>query len=404
MKINSIITRYLFWEMIPPFLLNMIFFTFIFLMTKLLEITNMAVNYQVSIVTVLKMLIYNMPLFMNYIIPMSVMMSILLTFLRLSSDNEIMAFKASGLTVSHFLPSVFLFCLLGALLTGWMSIYAQAWGQSAFRRLIYEAATSSIEVGLQERRFNDNFKGITLYVKQIDSRTKDIKGVFIEDRRKGNLVSAIVAPKARYYHAEGSPTFTFRLYNGAINHVNLIDDTNSYLKFETYDLKLNLLPSGKAKQNSDQKDEDEMTLTELLQYLDTADRSGKQYRVALAELHRKFVLPVACLILGILAVPFGIQSNQAKRSYGVLLGLIFFLIYYLLFSLGWTLSKTGVLAPAIGMWGPNILLGFAAIFFLTCSQKEKTLIIDQAIKAVWHWLVEHFSFLKKRFSNPKYQG
>ncbi len=404
MKINSIITRYLFWEMIPPFLLNMVFFTFIFLMTKLLEITNMAVNYQVSIITVFKMLIYHMPLFMNYIIPMSVMMSVLLTFLRLSSDNEIMAFKASGLAVSHFLPSVFLFCLLGMLMTGWMSIYGQPWGQSAFRELIYEAASSSIEVGLQERRFNDNFKGITLYVKQIDSRTKNINGVFIEDRRKGNLVSAIVAPKARYYHAEGSLTFTFRLYNGSINHVNLIDDTNSYLKFETYDLKLNLLPSDRTRQDNEQKDEEEMTLTELLRYLATADRSVKQYRVAQAELHRKFALPIACLILGILAVPFGIQSRQAKRSYGILLGLIFFLIYYLLFSIGWTFSKTGGLPPAVGMWIPNIILGCASIFFLTCAHKEKTLIIDQAMIKMWYWLVDNFSFLKRRFSNAKYQG
>lgn len=398
MRLNTIIARYLFMEMIPPFLINLIFFTFIFLMTKILDITNMVVNYQVKLSAVLMMLIYNIPFFMIYIIPMAVMMSILLTFLRLSSDNEIIALKAGGWSISYLMPPVLLFCLMGALLTAWMSIYGLPWGRNAFRELVYEAATSSFEVGLKERRFNDAFQGITLYVKHIDSRTKELKNVFIEDRRNDKLVSAIIAPKARFYHSDNSLVFTFRLYNGCINHVNVDDRSNHYIKFETYDLNLNVAPSGDDRKNSDKKDEEEMTLAELRNYLAAADRNTKQYHVALTEFHRKFAVPVACLALGVLAVPFGIQSKRSKRSYGLLLGLIFFLIYYLFLSIGWVLGEAGIYHPLIGMWLPNVIMGAAGIFFLSRTRNEKSLIVDEAVKTMWYFLVKNFSFLRKRFS------
>lgn len=398
MRLNTIITRYLFREMIPPFLINLIFFTFIFLMTKILDITNMVVNYQVKLSTVLLMLVYHIPFFMIYIIPMAVMMSILLTFLRLSTDNEIVALKAGGWSISYLVPPVIFFCLAGSLLTAWMSIYGLPWGRNAFRELIYEAATSSLEVGLKERRFNDAFEGITLYVKHIDSKTKELKKVFIEDRRNDKLVSAIIAPKARFFHTENSLVFTFRLYNGCINHVNVNDHSNHYIKFETYDLKLNVAPSGSERKNTNEKDEEEMTLAELRAYLASADRNTKQYHVALTELHRKFAVPIACFALGLLAVPFGIQSKRSKRSYGLLLGLIFFLIYYLLLSIGWVLGEAGIYPPLIGMWLPNVVMGSAGIFFLIRCRNEKSLIIDEAVVALWYWLVKNFSFLRKRFS------
>ena len=61
MKINSIIYRYIFIELILLFVLNLVFFTFVFLMTKILDITHMIINYNVGIGTVLRMIVYFIP-------------------------------------------------------------------------------------------------------------------------------------------------------------------------------------------------------------------------------------------------------------------------------------------------------------------------------------------------------
>jgi lipopolysaccharide export system permease protein len=134
MRFNTIINRYILKEMFPPFGLNLIFFSFIFLMTQIIEIMNMVVNHRVGLSVIGKIILYTLPFFLEFIIPMSIMMSVLLTFLRMSSDNEILALKNGGLSVYDLLPPVMLFCLMGALLTEFIALYGLPWGQNVLEK------------------------------------------------------------------------------------------------------------------------------------------------------------------------------------------------------------------------------------------------------------------------------
>ena len=106
MRINTIIDRYLFREMAAPFVISLFFFTFVFLMARILDITNLIVNYHIRLVHVLLLFVYSIPYFMVFVVPMSTMMAVLLTFLRLSGDNEILALKSAGTSLYRMLPPV----------------------------------------------------------------------------------------------------------------------------------------------------------------------------------------------------------------------------------------------------------------------------------------------------------
>ena len=123
MKLNSIIHRYVLKEMLAPFSINVLVFTFLFLMTELIKITNWIVNYNLSIFSVLTLIFFSMPWFLMFIIPMSVMLAVVLTFLRMSADNEIVALKSCGLSVYGLLPPVLIFSLAGFLVTLFMTLY-----------------------------------------------------------------------------------------------------------------------------------------------------------------------------------------------------------------------------------------------------------------------------------------
>ena len=103
---NTIINRYIFKELWSPFGISMAFFSFVFIMAELPEITDYVVNYQIGLKTVLLLLTYAMPYFLQFVIPMSVMISVLLTFLRMSADMEIVALKAGGVSIYRLLPAV----------------------------------------------------------------------------------------------------------------------------------------------------------------------------------------------------------------------------------------------------------------------------------------------------------
>ena len=84
-------------------------------------------------------------------------------------------------------------------------------------------------------------------------------------------------------------------------------------------------------------------------------------------------------MLGLLGVPLGIQSRSTRRSYGIGLGLIFFLGYYILLSAGWVFGEAGIYPPLIGMWVPNIVTGGFGVFLLVRTAKERTVKLDALI-------------------------
>ena len=371
MKINSIINRYLLKEMMFPFVINLVFFTFVFLMTKILDITNLIVNYKMSLVSVLLLLFYSLPFFLSFVIPMSVMMAVLLTFIRLSNDKEIVALKAGGVSVYGLIPAVLVFCVMGVVLSCFITIYGIPWGTVSMKELTYQIAASHVDAGLKERTFNDSFKDVMLYINKIDLKNKILRDVFIEDKRSQDIISTVMAPKGRMFAEPDKLIFHLKLYQGTINQVNLENKSAQSINFDSYDVNLDLKQSLMVSKGGP-KDEEEMSFGELREYLKAYPQKNEQYYMVLMELHKKFSIPFACIALGVLAVPLGIQTESTKQSTGLGLGMVFLLIYYIMLSAGFVFGEAGVYPPIIGMWVPNIALGGLGLFFLVRSANDRS--------------------------------
>lgn len=368
-------------EMLPPFSLNVLFFTFVFLMAQMIEITNWIVNYNINMIDVLMMIIFTTPYFLVFVLPMSIMMSVLLTFLRFSSDNEITALKCGGYSIYGLLPPVILFCLIGFCITIFITIYGMPWGSQAVKALTYKVASSNVDIGLKERTFNDSFKGVMLYVNNIDIKDKSLIDVFIEDKRQKKVVTTVIAPRGKLFSQPDKFVFYLQLYNGTIHQMNREDRIANAINFDTYNLSLDLKNSF-LEEKEKGKHRTEMSLGELITHIDTYPIKDKGYYKAVMELHRKFSLPFACIALGLLAMPLGVQSKSAKRSFGLILGLLSFLFYYLLLSAGTVFGKTGTIAPEVGMWFPNFIVGGAGLYLLFRTVKERPLQINNMLMSL----------------------
>jgi lipopolysaccharide export system permease protein len=170
--------------------------------------------------------------------------------------------------------------------------------------------------------------------------------------------------------------------------MNMHDRSSHTIDFETYDIRLDLRDV-LSTPGIAEKQPDEMTLTDLRAYLKHIKDNRNAYFNALLTLHKKFSIPVACLAMGLLALPLGIQSRNSKKAFGIGLGLLFFLLYYILLSMGTALGENGKCHPAIGMWMPDTILGGVGVFLLVRAAKEKTItlnvlapVLDSAIRWV----------------------
>lgn len=396
MRLNTIINRYLLLELLPPFGLNIFFFSFIFLVTEILEITNMVVNYHVSLFSFLLLLLYSMPFFLTFIIPMSVMMAVLLTFLRMSQDNETVALKACGMNPHRYLVPVFTFCLTGWLLTTLITAVVQPWSKRAYYQLSVKLAQSHADAVIKERTFIDSFDGMTLYINKINLTDRSLTDVFIEDQRNKAVNNIIVAPKGRMILEVQKNIIRLRLFNGAINQVSLTDHAAHVISFETYEMNLDI-KSILSKSMGARRPMEEMTINELNRYIRSTARGSIRRHKALMRLHEKFALPMACFVLGLVAIPMGMQSRPGRRSTGALIGIAIILGYYILLSVGWSLGESGTLPPVAGMWAPNIIVGGVGIWLYSRMLQDRAVRWSRVLGAL---NPKRFGGEKKRKSAP----
>ena len=198
----------------------------------------------------------------------------------------------------------------------------------------------------------------------LTSPTGLLHDIFIEDARaKSTLATSIVAPVGKFFSNPDSLVFQLRLFNGIISQVELTNRSAHTISFDTYDIKLDL--EGAASQmKAVSRGKKEMRLGELRRYIRETPPGEGDYYEMLLELHRKFSIPAACLALGILAVPLGIQTRKRQASSGLGTGLIFFLLYYMLLSAGLIFGESGFYPPLIGMWLPNVVSAGIGIYLL----------------------------------------
>lgn len=374
MKLNTITNRYIITEMLAPFSINLLVFTFLFLMTEMVEITDWIVNYDLDLWAVFKIILFTLPWFLMFIIPMAVMMAVLLTFLRMSNDNEIVALKSCGLSVYRLLPPVLTFALFGCLLTAFITLYGVPQSKTALDKMAIQLAATHADIGLKERTFNDAFDDVMLYVNKIDTQNKKLIDVFIEDKRQPDIVSTVVAPEGRLFSEPEKFTFHLLLSNGTIHQTNLKDRSATSIQFDTYMLSLDFKKEIEKYDEND-KHREAMSIGELRQYMKNRAQKDQDYYKAKIVLHRRFSIPIACLTMGLIAFPLGIQSKNAKRSFGLVLCLFFFLLYYLLLTIGYGFGEDGIYPPEIGMWLPNVVMGSIGLFMLIQTGRERSLMI-----------------------------
>ncbi len=379
MRRPLIIHRHIFLELWPPFGVTVLALCALLVMTQMLDFGNYVVNHRVGVGAIALLVFYTLPYLLTFIIPMATMLAVLLTFLSLSTQNNITALKAGGCSLYRLVWPVALFCAITAGLTGFMMVKGLVWGRMSAKILLADVVAGHIDIGLAERTFLDQFEGVVLFVNEVDKAKRLLKHVFIEDRRTPGVTTVVTARSGALLSAPDKSLWVLRLENGVLNQVDAKAKTVYETAFETYDLRVSLVSRIFAHDPDGPKDEEEMSIGELMEFLNTRQERDDLYWLAKLALHKKFSLPFACVVLGLLAVPLGVVSRSTRRSFGVILALVFFLVYYLILVAGEVFGEAGVYPPAIGMWMPNLVLAAVALPLWRSAATDRPFAPAQAI-------------------------
>jgi LPS export ABC transporter permease LptF/LPS export ABC transporter permease LptG len=391
-----ILDRYVWNELVVPFFLGLSVFTFLLLVDKIFDLTDLIINKGVPFRLVATLLVYILPAFLVLTIPMGLLLAILVAFGRLSADMEIVAFKASGVSPLRLLRPVLLFGAAAAAVTAVLMFEAVPRANYAFKSLIFDILRRQASIGIKERVFNDDFGNFVIYVEEIAPDQIALRNVFVADERKPDQFRVVTARQGSLISDEQSRRVTLRLLDGTV-HETTPSSLRTYrqIAFRTYDLTLPL-DNPLAREAEAPKGDREMTLAELRAQAAQAGASSGNSNPYRVEMHKKFAIPVACFVFAVIGVPLGIRAHRAGRWAAFVAALPIFLFYYIFLTVGETLGDRGRLPPWLAMWGPNLCGLAIGVYLMWASVKERPLPLRPAVHWVGAWVLAHTAWLRRR--------
>jgi len=371
----------LFWyvskELIGPFALGLLIFTFILLMDQILKLMELIINKGIGLGEVGMLLFYLLPSLLVITIPMSILLAILIALGKLSADLEIIAMKASGISLHQMLPPYAGLCFIAFLLTYAMTLFLSPAGNRAFRTQVIDMARQHTEASLEEGVFNDAFEGLVIYINEFDRDAKKINGILISDKRDPETPILIVAEDALIVSGLQDNRLVFKLANGSLHRVERGSRAYHYALFATYEMDIR---PGKTDEHYELKHKD-LDFGSLLTLARDREQQQKSTRRINAEIQKRLAFPFGCLVFGILAVPLGVTLRRGGRSYGFVLSIVIVFCYYLVLNVGESMAKSGLLPVFVGIWLPNFVLGALGIYLYRQVAREKPVIFQKALEA-----------------------
>jgi len=244
-------------------------------------------------------------------------------------------------------------------------------GNLEAKNLLFRVVKQKASVGIKEKVFNDDFRGIVIYADRIPANADSMEGVLLYEETTNDEPSTIIASKGTLVSNPQSLTVTLRLENGSIHTVDPGFKNYKKIDFSTYDVRLDFKGSAAQEKRVKFSKIDEMTLWDLRDQIDNPEPDGPSRRELMIEFNQRLASPFTCLIFAILGIPLGIQSSRSGKMRGFTIGLSLVMVYYVFLLYGKALGETGIVPPVIGVWTPNVLFMAAGVYVYVLRARER---------------------------------
>ena len=360
-----IIDRYVLREVVPPFFVGLLLVVFVLLMNQVLLLTELFIDKGVAAPEALRILGFLVPSILVFALPMAVLMGVLGGVARLSSDSEVVALQSLGVGPRRLGRPVLVFGFCGFLLTLPLALIVAPRANSAWVRAMAGSVVGRVQLKVRPLEFNETLPNTVFLVREAgrDDRWRDVFAYMAGDPANPRLVLARSGTIRLFPEQRRA---VLELEDGAVYAGPAADPAKDTLTtFDRMEEEIDvedLFPRISSAKRVREKDIGE--LVRDLAAMETAApglRDARQVRAHRIEIHKKFALPVACLVLALLGLPLGLMTGRAGRTGGFSLGLVVILVYYGLLTAGENFAMDGRLSAFLGMWGPDILLAAAAV-------------------------------------------
>ena len=353
-----ILRNYILRECLQPFTLSISVLTSVFLLGYLPQLANKVINNGVSLTAMSQVFLYYIPILLGYTLPIACLITVILALGHMSSENEILAMRASGIHLLRLLIPLIVvgiaLCLVVYILND--RIIPEAY--DAQTRILQETGSQDPSAMLEPGSFINAFDKYIIFIYRMENDL--LYGVRIYEPAPNKPTKTIIAEQGEFVHVPGKAQLMLKLINGTSDEPDLQNPNNFYkLNFQTSFITMDL---SKKKAQTEKKSK-AMTLQELSKKIKSLRKLSIDPSPLIAEYQRRLAWSLSPLIFILLGFPFAAITHRRAKSANLLYALLFAAPYYILSLACQGMASQNVFNPILLMWVPNALALSLAIFF-----------------------------------------
>jgi lipopolysaccharide export system permease protein len=431
---------------IRPFVVTFLIVMFVLLMLFLFKYIDDLIGKGFEWYVILELMMYASATNVAMALPLSVLLSSIMTYGALGENYELVAIKSAGISLRRAMSPMFVVVVILSISAFIFSEYMLPKANLKYYSLLYDARQQKSANFLPEGVFSSTFPGYSIRVNHKDADGQTLHGVMIYTKNAtDNTMDVLIAKEGKMYRTPNGNFLVFKLKDGirysethGQSNYNSRERLSRYRfketeqKFDISGLKLHRTDENEFRaayqmMNLKQlKTEEKRTVGQLdsglklnyklasqyIKYFSVPDKSitvkkynpGKTDPLAglntnqklstfiqaagevrsitdviknrndrdselLRNVHRlvleyqkKFTLSAACLALFLIGAPLGAIIRKGGLGLPVVVSVIFFLIFYIITTIGEKYAKDGDLSPVIGSWVAIIVITPIGIF------------------------------------------
>ena len=357
---------YVFKDYLKFVFMTMFLCLFLFILFDFIHrTTNYFSEYKPSSDLVIKMYLYQIPIFAVQALPISSLISSVMTMVMLARTNEVSAMRAAGMgSVRIILPLA-----VGGMLLSISSLVIGEWVLPNAASKLHHIQEVQIERGNEfalatSVKWQRNDQSI-VHFKEFDHSAKKMIGLDVIELTSDFRPSRTLSAKYAVYSDAGDiwdgkdVVITTFSPTGAIEHSEDRESVTLPLNFDPRTLTV------------DRRKPDEMSVKELFAAIDAGDRSGSDTLSHRVDLQVKMAYPFAAFVVSLIGLSFAFRSERTtETARSILLAFGIGISYWFILNSLKELGKRGDLHPIIAGWFANIMVLTLIMFKVWQSRKQ----------------------------------
>ena len=302
-------------------------------------------------------ILYFFPMILSFTVPASILVAVLLLFGRMSSNNEITAMRASGISIFQIISPLIVVTFVLTVLCLYLQVEAGPYYIGKGRNILYNTAITAPQALISPGQ-PAGFGNMVVYVK--DKKGNNLKDVqiFVFDNARQKVNQDITSATGKLKVDKKKGLLHIILYD-----YNIIDyKQNDRIYGKTFTVTINV-----AKGFNDRplvQREDFMTLSELLGLISLYHRYGLNTLKYEIQLNLRFAMGLAPIAFLLLGLPMAIRTGRGETSVGLFLSVLLAGAYFFFIIGCKTMDTSPQLYPQYLLWIPNILYQAGGLFFI----------------------------------------